>query len=148
MDLSRWGFKLLNPAMNTLLRSPLHGVVSRRLMAIEYTGVKSGKAFSVPVSYFRKEGHIYCFTDGRWWNNFKTPREVQLIIEGKAYKASAVAIRDDRPAFIDVLASLIHRFPRDARYYGVQLGADRKPVTGELELAADNQIMVKFSLDD
>ena len=58
MNLKRLGFKILNPTVNILLRSPLHFIASKRIMAIEYTGVKSGKNFSIPVSYFKKDGFI------------------------------------------------------------------------------------------
>lgn len=145
MDLASLGFKLLNPAMNAILRSPIHFVVSRRLMAIEYEGVKSKKQFSVPVSYFNLDGAIYCFTDGKWWNNFKRSKSVVLILKNKRKQANALAIKEDKKLFIDVLSMLIAKFPADARYYGVKLGSDKKPLSGELEKAFDNNIMVKFS---
>ncbi|NRB39556.1 MAG: hypothetical protein HRU20_13970 [Pseudomonadales bacterium] len=145
MDLSKLGFKILNPTMNKLLRSPLHFIVSKRLMAIEYTGVKSGKKFSVPVSYFKKDAYIYCLTDGKWWNNFKSEQDVTLILQSKSITSSAIALTDDKETFIDVLSSLLNKFPSDARYYGVKLGADNKPLSGELDRALENNVMVKFS---
>lgn len=145
MDLASLGFKLLNPTVNMILRSPLHFVVSRRIMAIEYEGVKSKNSYSVPVSYFSLGDDIYCFTDGRWWNNFKSVRDVELVIMKTVKKASAVAVKHDREHFVDVLSKLVEKFPSDARYYGVRLGDDKKPLSGELEKAFDNNVMVKFS---
>ena len=42
---------LFNPFMKTVLRSPLHGMISRRLLLITFTGRKSGKVFTTPISY-------------------------------------------------------------------------------------------------
>ena len=40
----------LNTLMSLLLRSPFHGLVSTHLMLIRFTGRKSGKLITTPVS--------------------------------------------------------------------------------------------------
>ncbi len=47
-------YKVINPIMGLLLRSPLPGPVGKRLLLLEYTGRKSGKSFRLPVAYVRE----------------------------------------------------------------------------------------------
>lgn len=145
MNLASLGFKILNPVINTVLRSPLHFLISRRLMTVEYEGIKSKKKFLVPVSYFTFNNDIYCFTDGKWWHNFKVSRNAALLFKGERKHVSTLAIRHDRESFFNVLSSLIERFPSDARYYGVELGYDNIPLNGELDKAFSRNVMIKFT---
>ena len=47
-----WVFKwIMNPAIKLILRSPLHGLMSKRLLLITFTGRKSGKQFTTPLGY-------------------------------------------------------------------------------------------------
>ena len=45
---------LLNRFMSGLLRSPLHGIVSRSVMLITFAGRKSGTTYTTPISYLRE----------------------------------------------------------------------------------------------
>jgi F420H(2)-dependent quinone reductase len=64
--LERGLYRLLNVGVGLLLRSPLHGLVSGRIMLLTVTGRRSGRLFTVPVSYLRHGGGFFCFTSGRW----------------------------------------------------------------------------------
>ena len=57
--------RMMNKLPLFLLRSPLHGVMSKRVLLVTFTGRKSGKAYTTPVSYMR-EGDIVFFTDSPW----------------------------------------------------------------------------------
>ena len=57
----KWS-KLYNPLMLWLLRSPLHGVVSSMYMVVNFTGRKSGKAYSTPVEYWQDGDTLMFFT--------------------------------------------------------------------------------------
>ena len=66
--------------MKLLLRSPLHGLVSKRLMLLTMTGRKSGKQYSIPVGYTQVAETLYFGTNGKWKNNLrgKAPVRVRL----------------------------------------------------------------------
>jgi hypothetical protein len=49
--LERGLYRVLNAGVGLLLRSPLHGLVSGRIMLLTVTGRRSGRLFTVPVSY-------------------------------------------------------------------------------------------------
>ena len=46
-------FARANAVVRPLLQSPLHSVVSGRLMLLDYTGGKTGKQYSFAVGYMR-----------------------------------------------------------------------------------------------
>ena len=59
----------VNAAMRFILRSPLHGMVSKTITLITFTGRKSGKTYSTPVSYSQKGSQVTIFTHGEWYKN-------------------------------------------------------------------------------
>jgi F420H(2)-dependent quinone reductase len=73
----RWGrglYRVLNAGMGLLLRSPLHGLVSGRIMLLTITGRRSGRSLTVPVSYLRYGEDVIVFTSGErsaWWKNLR-----------------------------------------------------------------------------
>ena len=58
---------LLNRIMSALLRSPLHVVASRSVMLITFVGRKSGRSYTIPISYAREGDLVTAFTGARWW---------------------------------------------------------------------------------
>jgi hypothetical protein len=49
----------VNAAMKFVLRSPVHGMVSQTVLLFTFTGRKTGKVFTTPVSYSR-DGDQVC----------------------------------------------------------------------------------------
>lgn len=54
--------KIYNPLMKWVLRSPLHGMVSKNFMLITFTGRRSGKVYTTPVNYVREGDGITVFS--------------------------------------------------------------------------------------
>ena len=48
----------VNQAMKLVLRSPVHGMVSNSIMLITFTGRKSGKAYTTPVSFTQLDDQV------------------------------------------------------------------------------------------
>ena len=82
-----------NVVVRWLLRSPLHRLLSRSLMVIEYEGRRSGRRFRLPVGYVRHEGSILVLVSRAdtktWWRNFREPRAVRLRIAGEDVSGTA-----------------------------------------------------------
>lgn len=80
-----------NPLMGCLLRSPFHGIVSKQMMLITYTGRKSGKTYTTPVNYVRA-GDMFLtlsYQQRTWWRNLRGGAPVILRVQGQDYKALA-----------------------------------------------------------
>jgi hypothetical protein len=98
-----------------LLRSPLHGLVSGRIMLLTVTGRRSGRSFTVPVSYLRYGENILSFTSGEW--------------SARAESGGDAVVR--------ALGAFLAEFPATAGRYGVGLGADGRPCPHDMEAAVE-----------
>ena len=141
--------RLINPMMIALMRSRFHAAVSKDIMAITFTGRRSGRSFTTPVSYVRQGQVVHCFTrpDLRWWRNLRGGAEVSLRIAGEDLTGRAEAISDDPERIGDALDAFLRRLPRDAGYYDVGLDARKKPLPGDIERASHDTILIEIRLD-
>ena len=78
-----------------LLRSPLHGVISRSVLLVTFTGRKSGNAYTNPVSYIRDGDTVFFTTDSPWWKNLRGGAPVILGIKGEDFAGIAEPITDE-----------------------------------------------------
>ena len=140
-------FRVLNPIMKAVLKSPLHSSVSGRIMIITFTGRKSGKEYSTPVSYFKENREIFCFTHGGWWRNIDGGAQVMVRVQGKDHQGFAEAISDDSEYKSEHLAKMLKAIPSDARYYGVNLDANGEPDIDEVNQAAVDVVMIRIRLE-
>jgi deazaflavin-dependent oxidoreductase (nitroreductase family) len=100
--------KVQNPFMKWLLRSPLHGVVSRMYLLITFTGRKSGLVYTTPVQYAQDGDTLYIITSAgyTWWNNLRDGADVQVHLRGKNYQAHAHTSTD--PQTIKALLAKVY----------------------------------------
>jgi hypothetical protein len=65
---------MVNPLVRALLRSPLHPLLSRRLVLLRVTGRRSDRTFELPVGYVRNDTGILVTVGApdrkQWWRNF------------------------------------------------------------------------------
>lgn len=87
--------RVLTPLIRLLLRSPLHSLVSKRVMLLTFTGRKSGQPFSTPVGYAQvDERTILTGTYNRWWKNLRGGAPVTLRVGGQERRAIGEPITD------------------------------------------------------
>jgi hypothetical protein len=142
-----WMFKVMNPMMTALLRSPLHGALSGMLMLLSYEGRKTGKRYTHPVGYFQWDGEaVVAYTSARWWTNLTDGRTVTLRIKGRTYQATPTVIRQ-REEMIQTVAELFTRLgPRKAGMLPLGLPKDRQPTEEELHSIPSGGTFVRFKL--
>jgi deazaflavin-dependent oxidoreductase (nitroreductase family) len=92
--------RTVNPLIKGVLRSPLHGLVSRRLALVTVTGRRSGRSYTFPVSY-TQDGETVKITVGwpqrkRWWRNLRDGGPVTIRLRGKERTGRAQARGDAR----------------------------------------------------
>ena len=51
MDGNQIFFRLVNPLTRAIARSPLHPLISDNIVVLIFPGIKSGRIYSIPVSY-------------------------------------------------------------------------------------------------
>ncbi len=112
-----------------LLRSPLHGLACGRIMLLTVTGCRSGRWFTVPVSYLRYGGNILGFTSGgwsAWWKNLRGGAPVKARVRGRWLPGSARA-ETGGDAVVNALGAFLTELPATAGRYGMGLDADGRP---------------------
>lgn len=136
-----------NPLMKWLLRSPLHGMVSKGVMLVTYTGRKSGKVYSTPVNYIRA-GDLLLTTSfkGRtWWRSLRGGAPVTVRLQGKDLPAAAEVVEEGQ-GVVENLAEIMRQAPQYARYLGVRLDGDQKPDLDDVRRAAQERVVVRTRL--
>jgi F420H(2)-dependent quinone reductase len=91
--------RIVNPALRTLLRSPIHGLASSRVALITYTGHRSGCEYTIPC-FYRDMGDEVTIAVGWperkvWWRNLTGEGgPVRLLVQGQELRGHAIATRD------------------------------------------------------
>jgi F420H(2)-dependent quinone reductase len=140
----------LNPVMRGLLRSPLHGITSHNIGIVHFSGRKSGRKLSTPLSYTR-EGNIVRLLSNqstRWWLNFRGGGvRVEMEITRQRYPGTAVLLEGDSEVLREGVRRFIPALPRDAKVYGLQFNAKGEVIETSLAAIAGQLILVEIQLD-
>jgi hypothetical protein len=86
--------RLINPVLGTLLRTPLAGPARKQLMVLHFTGRKSGREFSIPVSAHVIDGDLYALAGAAWKANFRDGASAQVVYDGKTTAMRGELIKD------------------------------------------------------
>lgn len=124
--------KLYNPIVILLLHSPLHSLMDKSTILITYTGRKSGKKYTVPVSYVR-DGDMLMMISQRehsWWKNLRGGAQVTLYKQGHSLKASGEVLTDAE-AVANKLLTFLQQFPGYQRLMHMKLAANGQPENPE-----------------
>jgi len=92
--LPKAAYRIINPIMKTLLRSPLHGLLSHSLMVLAFQGRKSGKRYTIPVGYHERGDTLYLFTHSAWWKNLRGGAPVMVRLRGQEVPGTAELVQD------------------------------------------------------
>ena len=137
---------IVNQAMKLVLRSPVHGMVSKSILLITFTGRKSRKTYTTPVSYSQNDGQVTIFTHATWWKNLRSGAPVTLRIRGQELQGLAEPVAEDKQAVAAGLTAHLQKVPSDAGFYGVTFDDHRSPRAEEVEKAAQNVVMIRVRL--
>jgi hypothetical protein len=133
--------------MKTILRSPLHPLMSQSTAVISITGRKSGSEYSFPVNY-QRDGSIAWITsmkDRTWWKNLRGGAGVLLRIQGKDYQGTGEVFENISDVEL-YLGEYLEQNPVNAKYFDVGLNDDGEFVPGDLKKAAGDRVMVRVVL--
>ncbi|MDG4663645.1 hypothetical protein [Mycobacterium sp. 236(2023)] len=128
---------VVNPALKILLKTPVGGLIGD-FMLVSFTGRKSGKKYSTPVSAHQLDGGLYVVLEAQWKYNFRDGADAQVSFKGKTRTMRGDLITD-RAA----VAALCERIAtsygakKAQRQMGMTFAGDRLPTIAEWEDAAD-----------
>jgi hypothetical protein len=104
--------RVVNPIMKLLLRTPLMGGARNQMMVVGFTGRKSGRHYSIPLSAHQIDNILYAMTGAPWKNNFRDGATAQVLHNGKTTTMRGELI-SDRALVADL-------YSRCAESYGVK----------------------------
>ena len=134
--------RAVNPAVKFLLGTPLGGGIRKQMMVLNFTGRKSGRRYSVPVSAHRLDNTLYALASAGWTANFRDGANADVLWDGKKTTMRGELIRD--PATV---ADLYHRVAESygakkaQRMMGLKFRDDRVPSIEEFTEAAQRDGM-------
>ena len=139
-----------NTFIKAVLKSPLHGMLSSSIMLITYTGVRSGREYTVPVNYIVGDyaGQTLLVTSRRervWWRNFRSARLVSLHLRGVVRPAQAVTLESEANTRMG-LEEIFRLDPRYARFFKLSVNRDGEPDPKRLAEMSAKMVVVRFCL--
>jgi hypothetical protein len=135
-----------NILFSWLLRSPLHGVLSKSFMLVSVTGRKSGKVYTTPVNYHRagEALQVISIRERTWWRNLRGQgAAANLRLQGKDIQTWGRVIENEQ-SVAQMLVDYLMEVPQVGRYLGVKPGPDGKLSEDEIRQAAKDKVIVEF----
>jgi hypothetical protein len=103
--------RAVNPALRRALKTPL-GTVLKQFMVVTFTGRKTGRRLSVPVSAHHLDGELYVILEAKWKYNFRDGAPAEVTHSGKTAHMHGELINDP-----EAVADIVHRV---AQKYGAK----------------------------
>ncbi len=112
-----WANSLMKWAVTT---PGIQAMVGKGVALLTFTGWKTGKTYTIPVSYHREGDTVTVVTKRarNWWRNFKTPTEIGIRLAGQDYRGTAEAKIGEAEA-LEFMMDYLEKRPIDAKAYGL-----------------------------
>lgn len=136
-----------NWLVRSILRSPLHGVASRDLLVLAYTGARTRQPRVLPLSYVEHDGCLYlCTRSSLWWRNLRAVPQVEAWLRGRRVAATARVVEPSSAEARDALRAFLGRNPRTGEIlYDVRSIAGR-PCEEDVVREAPRSVVVRLDL--
>lgn len=136
----------LNPLILRILQSPLHGLLSRNLLVLHYTGRRTGAPHTLPLSYVTLGEHLYlCTRTTYWWRNLRDGRPVEVVLRGRRVAMIPQVLDPDSGEALDGLRAFLATNPGTGeKLYNVARGGDRRPREDDLRREVLQSVVVRL----
>jgi hypothetical protein len=142
----------LDPLVAALLRSPLHGIASKGLMVLCWTGRESGRRFDLPVGYQRDGSSMIVLiskpNEKRWWRNFREPWPAELRIRGRVREATGVVVEPGSDEFFERIETTLRQLPWVGRQLGIEVRKGEALNAAQREVLGDPCGVVRFEIPE
>jgi hypothetical protein len=130
--------RIVNPMLRSLLRTPLAGSARKQLMVLSFTGRKTGRPYSLPVSAHMIDNDLYALTGAPWKQNFRGGATAEVVYDGKTTSMRGELIRD-RAVVSDLYLRCAQAYgvQRAQRMIGLKFRDQRIPTLDEFAEAVD-----------
>ena len=137
-----------NPVARFLLATPFHSLMSGRLMLLSFTGRKTGRLYTRPVSYVRVGDSLLVPGGGAWWKNLERRSQTQVCLRG-VWNPVTPEVISEPIALAELMQRMLAMNPAIALFTGVKPGPDGRPDAAALERERRRGfVVVRLRLDD
>lgn len=133
---------LINKAIVGLLRSPLHGLLSKQLMLVTFRGRKTGNHYTTPVTLIRNGDGYRFFTSYNWWKNMRGGAPVTLLVQRQPFAGFATPNDDPETVLREAKAYLAANGLKNAWRIGLRIDPKREPGDAELRQLLGKHVVV------
>jgi len=149
MDGNQIFFRLVNPITRVIARSPLHPLISDNIVVLIFPGIKSGRIYSIPVSYLEtSDKEMVCLTDRPyiWWRNLINNKNIQILLKGKLLNANVEVEFENDNLTAEILTAMCLHSKIDAYFANVGF-KNNVPIEEDIIAAASNMTLIKLSIN-
>ncbi len=139
----------LNRSMTLMLKTPgLQRAVGRSTALLTFTGRKSGRSITTPVSYLRLGDRVLTTSHRtrQWWRNLVVQPRVVIRLAGKDYHGVASVMEDPDNA-LDDFVEFLRAQPVVAKLSDVAIDDRGQPDRGAAKAALAYTIVVSIKLE-
>jgi len=140
------GHTLLNRAIPRILCSPFHRPLSGTLLLITFAGRKSGKRYTIPVTYLEYADRLLVFSNQRWWRNLGAAAPVTLRLRGREVHAIARPVADPVAVAREVAVFLSRKGQRAAPMINVRLDPRERSLTQAIVAATREHVVIYITI--
>ena len=121
--------------------------MGRRLILLSYTGRKTGKSYTIPVSYVEQGDELLIPGGGAWKKNLENGLAVGIRLRGRERRANPEIIRDPNEVE-ELITFMMAANPAVSRFIGVPKRTDGRPDREKLDEAVRGGFaLVRLYLD-
>jgi len=136
-----------SPFVRFVLATPLHRIMSSRLMLLRFTGRKTGRYYTTPVSYVLDGNSLLVPAGGAWRRNLEAGPQASVRLRGVWRSVTSEVVGE--PALADLLLAMIQKNPAIGVFTGIRVRSD-----GQLDASAFERerrrgfVVVRLRLDE
>jgi hypothetical protein len=139
-----------NGLLLTLLKSPLHFMLSGSMLVLRVIGRKTGTRIELPVNYTPDPGNpqrllLTSQPDRTWWRNLRGGAPVEICLHGRWLGGRGEAF-EDRERIRQGLLSLFRSRPNVARYFDVRHDETGAWKADDLDQASRSRVLIQLDL--
>jgi F420H(2)-dependent quinone reductase len=143
---SRFAVSVLNAVFVMILRSPLHGMLSKSFALLSFKGRKSGKQYTLVIGYQRDGDVLTIISPRGWWKNLREGNvPVRVFLHGKWCNAVAEAFQGGEIA-ANAFQRAAQKSPSLIRMYRIEQDADGQLKPESLRLATRKVAVIHVRL--
>lgn len=134
-----------NPIVIFILKSPLHPYFSRSTLLIEFAGRKTGKKYTLPVSYVQVDQDLLIISLKRrkWWRNLEGSQPFTILHRGRRKKAAAQVFTSIQDVSRE-LGIYVTELKWIAKHLDIGMDNDNRPVQADLEKSAEKRVILRI----